>query len=192
MKEDATELSVFPEDEEERGLIAEEDLTLDLERAGPSPLQIVRGTAGIAGIWAGAWAAMGLVFGSILSLFFEIPMMALLPGLFGWALSGFLTGTGFATLLTIMERKRTLEELSLLRVGSWGAIGGLVVHFLVLGVAGVIPYLWGIEALSAILLPWLLIEGVKAALLGAGSAVGTTWLAKRGDDEGPLLEPPSD
>ena len=192
MKKEAMDLSLFPEDEEETGLVPEEDYSMDLERARPSPLQIVRGTAGIAGIWAGAWAGLGLVLGSLVSLLYGIPMGALLPGLFGWALSGFLTGTLFATLLTIMERKRTLVELSLLRVGSWGAIGGLVVRFLVLGVAGVIPYLWSVDALSGIMLPWLLFEGAKAALLGAGSAVGTTWLAKRGDWDGALLEPPAD
>ena len=182
MKNDATELAPLPRDEEESGLVPEKDLPPAIERAGPSPLQIVRGTAGIAGTWAVAWAGLGLVFSSILSVVFEIPMMALLPGLFGWALSGFLTGTGFATLLTILERKRTLEELSLFRVGTWGAIGAVVVHFLVLGVAGVLPYLLSVEAFSGILLPWLISEAVKAALLGAGSAVGTTWLAKRADD----------
>ena len=192
MKKEATDLSLFPENEEETGLVPEEDYSMDLERTRPTPLQIVRGTAGIAGIWAGAWAGLGLVLGFMVSLVYGIPMGALLPGLFGWALSGFLTGTGFATLLTTMERKRTLEELSLLRVGSWGAIGGLVVRFFVLGMAGVIPYLWGVEALSGILVPWLLIEGAKAALLGAGSAVGTAWLAKRGDGDKALLEPPSD
>ena len=57
-----------------------------------------------------------------------------------------------------------------------------MVHFLVLGVAGVLPYLLSVEAFSGILLPWLISEAVKAALLGAGSAVGTTWLAKRADD----------
>ncbi len=192
MKKDATELSVFPEDEEERGLVPEQEFALAEERAGPSAVQVIRGVTGIGGIWAGAWAGMGLVLGSIVSLVYEIPMVALLPGLLGWALSGFLTGAGFATLLTTMERKRTLEELSLLRVGAWGAIGGVVVHLLVLWVAGVLPYLWGAGAFSAIMLPWLLIEGVKAALLGSVSAVGTTWLAKRADRETPPLEPPAD
>jgi hypothetical protein len=128
---------------------------------------------GIATVWAGGWAALGLAFGLTLSVTMGVPMAALLPSLISWGFSGFLTGAGFATLLTTMERKKSLEELSLVRVGGWGALGGFAVSFLAFLVVGVLPFMG---------LSWALIEGAKAGILGAISAVGTTAIAKSAGD----------
>jgi hypothetical protein len=72
-----------------------------------------------------------------------------------------------------MERRNVLEDLSLLRVGVWGAAGAAVASLLVLLVMGVLPFL-GIEL--------ALVQAMKAGVLGAISAAGTTKLAKSGSD----------
>jgi hypothetical protein len=104
-----------------------------------------------------------------ISLTYGFPMGAILPTIINWGVAGFLTGAGFATLLTTMERKHLLEELSIPRMGLWGAIGGFAVSFLVFLLVGVVPLIG---------LPWVMAEGAKAAVLGALSAMGTTALAK--------------
>jgi hypothetical protein len=102
----------------------------------------------------------------------------LLPNIFSWGVSGFLAGAGFGTLLTAMERRRTLEELSLGRVTLWGAVGGVGISVLVMAAMAFLVY--GIEAFANVFGSGVIaVELVKAALFGGGSALGTTLLAKR-------------
>jgi hypothetical protein len=116
---------------------------------------------------------LGLAFGLGLSVTYGFPMGAILPTIVNWGVAGFLTGAGFATILTTMERKRLLEELSVPRMGLWGAVGGFAVSVLVFLGIGVLPLIG---------LPWVLLEGAKAGVLGALSAMGTTVLAKSSKD----------
>lgn len=157
-----------------------------LARTGPSVVQVMRGIGGLAGVWAGAWAALGLTTTLVLLALMGVPLEIIGPSILSiltsWGLSGFLAGAGFGTLLTIMERRRTLEELSLWRVGVWGALGGLTVSalvlfavvYLVIGAESFLP-MFGSGA--------ILLELVKAGAFGAGSAVGTTALAKSAKDD---------
>ena len=119
-------------------------------------------------VWAGAWAVLSLGFslGMSLTLGFPVPILGTLVR---GGITGFLTGAGFATLLTLMERNHSLEELKLSRMAAWGGLGGFGVSLLLFLVAGLFPLLG---------LPWALVEGVKAALVGAGLAMGTTVIAR--------------
>ena len=166
-------------DREERSLTRRESGQLP-DRVRPSFLRVMRGIGGTGMVWAGLWAGVGLVFRFGVSLFAGIPMMGLLPAVIGWGVSGFLAGAGFASVLTTMERKTTFEELSLVRVGAWGASGAFLASFLVMILMGVIGFI-GIG--------WALFQGGVAAFLGAASAVGTTKLAKSVPDDRVLPEP---
>jgi hypothetical protein len=86
-------------------------------------------------------------------------------------IQGFVAGGAFATILSIAERRHTLQELSLKRVGVWGGIGGMII------VLPAIPYMlsYGLP-LSRVFLP-LIING----LIGAGFASGSVALARKGD-----------
>jgi len=140
----------------------------------PSLPRVIRGIGGTGLVWAGLWSVVGLAFRFGVSLVAGIPLVAVLPAVFGWGVSGFLAGAGFASVLTTMERKTVLEDLSLVRVGAWGATGAFLASFLVMIMMGIISFV-GIE--------WALFQGAVAGVLGALSAVGTTMLAKSASDD---------
>ena len=79
---------------------------------------------------------------------------------------GFVLGSGFASILSLTERHRKLGDLSLPRVGLWGAIGGFLVTVAFNLVLGGTIY-WG-----AVL---------TVALFSAGFSSGSVALAKRSD-----------
>ena len=93
-------------------------------------LRRIRGAVGMGLAWAAGWALVGVLIGVTSRLlpglpwdsFFEVfdaPLPALaMPGFFGGAL--------FSVVLGIAGRRRRFDELSLLRFGAWGAVGGLL------------------------------------------------------------------
>jgi hypothetical protein len=113
--------------------------------------------------WVGANALVGLVSGVPLGLMLPLSLTAFAQG--------FVAGGAFATILSIAERRHTLEELSLRRVALWGGIGGMII------VLPALPYLisYGFP-LGRVLLP-LVIDG----LIGAGFASGSVALARQAD-----------
>jgi hypothetical protein len=167
-------------DTENHGDIVRRDPGEIQDLVGPSPLRIIRGMAGTGVVWAGLWAVGGLAFRLGVSFVAGIPLIAFLPAVIGWAFSGFLAGAGFAAVLATMERKTVLEDLSLIRVGAWGATGAFLASFLVMIMMGIIGFI-GIE--------WALFQGAVAGFLGAASAVGTTKLAKAVPDDRSLPAP---
>jgi hypothetical protein len=78
---------------------------------------------------------------------------------------GFIMGGAFAAILSLAERHRRLEDLSLWRVALWGALGGLV--FL----GGATLVFRAPEPMGWLVLP----------LLTAGLGSGSVALAKRAD-----------
>ena len=86
----------------------------------------LRGLIGTGITWSvGFVVSMGVAWGFIapFQFFWEaVPMLSLI---------GFLMGSTFGGILALTERTTRLEDLSLWRVGLWGAIGS------VLAVAGV-------------------------------------------------------
>lgn len=122
-----------------------------------------RGALGIGLTWAVLWVVFGVLFMSFLYIFQpedigpgEGPAKAL-PIL---ALVGFLSGLGFAALLSLAERRRTLRELSLPRIALWGMLG-----------SAAIPLLMGTDGSMG----WL------TGSLGATFATASVAIARRGE-----------
>ena len=127
-------------------------------------LKRIRGIVGTGVTWALAWVGLGAVVGALVGY----PVGFLFRIALSNSVSGFLAGSAFAAILSVAERKRTLEGLSLKRVALWGAIGGGLLSFL--------PMAYGVPL--AYLLGPLLINGG----IGAGMAAGSVALARRAED----------
>jgi len=125
-------------------------------------LRRIRGIIGTGLTWAFGFAA----FNSVVSLFQGGGWESFLGAITIGGFFGFVLGSGFAGILSLTERHRTLGELSLPRVGLWGAIGGFLVTVAFNLVFGGTIY-WG-----AVL---------TIALFSAGFSSGSVALAKRSD-----------
>ena len=100
-------------------------------------LRRVRGAFGLALTWAVTWGVAAGVTGGILSsvvllLRRTIPPVGLLIAAFALAgaISGFVSGAGFALLLTTSARRRTLDDLNPLHFGALGALPAAVFGWL--------------------------------------------------------------
>lgn len=134
-------------------------------------LRRLRGIIGTGLTWAFGWAgvtvALNLIGGVPLQFFGDMAISGLIRG--------FIAGGAFAVILSVAERRHTLEDLSLRRVAVWGGIGG---GFLFLAV---MPVLLSMGfPVRGVLGPL-----VVNTLVGAGFASGSVALARRADD--PML-----
>ncbi len=136
----------------------------------------VRAALGIGALWAGAAGAVGSVIGGVAGLFAgDFVYLTLIGGL-GSATMGLVFGSGFAAVLSLMERNRTLDELSSKRAGAWGFIVGAAVPLI-----GNLAALWlvgssmPIERLLPALLAGSVSYGVVTALLSAGTVALAQW-----------------
>jgi hypothetical protein len=134
----------------------------------------LRGVIGTGLTWALGWAGFSAVVGAIFGAF-SIPRLALVGGAMG-----FIAGGAFGLILSITERRRRLEDLSLRRIALWGGLGGVLVagSFNLFGGSG--GLIWDFVA--------------TMAFLGAASSAGTVAVVRRGDpkliegeDDPPLL-----
>ncbi|HZG63064.1 MAG TPA: hypothetical protein VEY13_06070 [Rubrobacteraceae bacterium] len=116
--------------------------------------------------WAVIWAPVAVLLGLIVDPDGSMDEMWVAIG----AYPGFLCGVLFSAVLGIAEGRRGFDELSLSRVGAWGAVTGLLV--------GMLPFLIG-ESSSELPL-WLLGVVVigSITLLSAVSAVGSALLSR--------------
>lgn len=137
-------------------------------------LRRLRGIIGMAVTWAVAGAGLltglGLVLGAGVS-----GVMATLG-----AFMGFLSGGAFGVMLSIVERRKRLEDLSLWRMALWGGFGGFVM-------AGGLTLIYGRGLLWGFM--------TTIAVTGAVISTGTVAIARRadrklleGDDDLPALE----
>ena len=108
-----------------------------------SNLRRLRGALGLAVTWGITWAiAAGLIGGlltsGVLLLRGHLPPVGLLIGAFALAggISGFVSGAGFALLLTTSARRRTLDDLNPIQFGLLGAIPAAVFGWLLFRQAG--------------------------------------------------------
>jgi hypothetical protein len=130
-------------------------------------LRRIRAAMGMGLTWAVAWFGAGMAlllvvgFGAA-----DVPF----PLFFG--LLGFLAGATFSGVLTIVERRRRFDQMSLPRFAGWGAVGGLLLSglFVVAAALGG-ESLWG----------ELLVLGPVFSLAGAASAAGSLALARRAE-----------
>ena len=139
-------------------------------------LRRLRGFVGTALTWAAGFAVFGALIGVTQGAWDQI--LALIPSNAG---VGFFFGSVFAVVLSITERHRRIEDLSIPRMGLWGALAAsLVVGGIQLGFLGSLHW----ETLLIL------------AVFSGGLSSGSLALAKRaetklleGDDEPlPALE----
>ena len=133
-------------------------------------LRRIRGVIGTGLTWAVGWAGL---WGAVLLVMRGFDLLE------GWDFSytvraelgvagvGFVAGSAFGVILSILERHKKLEDLSFWRIAMWGGLGGL--------------------ALAAIFGLQYLPQTVVLTLLGVGSATGSVALAKRAG-EAKLIE----
>jgi hypothetical protein len=128
-------------------------------------LRRLRGIIGTGLTWALAWAPLGALF--VAFTVDRTPLARYVVfGAINGAIQGFLVGGSFAAVLSMVERRKRLEDLSLGRVAAWGALGGLL-----LGVP--FSLFFGTPLVSA--------DAALTYFLAAGSASGTVALARRGE-----------
>ena len=137
-------------------------------------LRRARGILGTALVWCIAWLAMG----SAIGLYARLRTSPAVDARFvawmaaAWALWGAVSGALFALTVLAGERRRTLAQLSVWRVATWGALGalGLPVIFLC--------FVWA--AGGAVTWQGVVVTLPTSAALGAACAAGTLTLAQRG------------
>ena len=144
-------------------------------------LRRLRGIIGTGLTWAAGWMGLiGLVVFPVLALF-GAPIFSdfglYLKNVLIVGELGFIAGGSFGLVMTALERRKKLEDLSFFRIALWGGIGGL--------------------ALAAITGDTYLGPIIVFTVLGIGSATGSLAFAKKahqkelakGDDEPlPALE----
>ena len=93
----------------------------------------LRGAVGIGLTWGILWAAIGYTVSLVIGFFDpdsidpgESPIF--LGAILG--VVGFVSGVGFGAVLSFIERKKTILDLSLIRVAIWGIIGSAALPLL--------------------------------------------------------------
>jgi hypothetical protein len=131
-------------------------------------LERIRRAVLMALIWAVVWAPLGVLLGMIVDRDGSMDE----PWVAAGAYPGFLCGLVFFAVIGIIDGRRRYDELSLSRVGAWGAVSGLLVIVLpltgVLGTPNTEHALWQLRV--------ILIGAVT--LLSAVSAIGSVLLAR--------------
>jgi len=128
-------------------------------------------------LWVVLWIPVSLVVGSVreLVVFGHVLPRLFLPLAAVYGMTGFVTGCGFATVMSLTEAGNALSRLKLWRVGSWGALGALVIP-----IGGLVAAaLGGGGALTHV--GFLIANLAVTAGLGAGCAVGMVQLGRRGE-----------
>jgi len=134
-------------------------------------LRRLRGIIGTGLTWAVGWAGVKVGLLGVYTLLFGFPLRFFGPVALSGLIQGFIAGGAFAVVLSIAERRHTLEELSAPRVALWGGIGAVLVFLPTL------PMMFSHGAPLFAILGSLAVDG----LVGAGLATGSVALARRAD-----------
>ncbi len=132
-------------------------------------LKKLRGATGIGLTWAAGWAPIGAIAGWITGTVFRLPLDVVVANyavMFG--VLGFVGGTIFSAVVSLAEGRRRFDSLSLPRFVALGALGGLLLGGLAVGV--------GLFGAGATILGAVITT--SSVLLGAGSAAGTLVIAR--------------
>jgi hypothetical protein len=136
-------------------------------------LRHIRGAVLMGITWALIWMPMGLLIGFIVDRDGRMDEPWILVGTF----PGFLAGVIFSVVLGIAARRRRLDELSVAKVGGWGAVAGLAI--------GSLPLIIGDHGPDLPrLLPIDLVIISSITLLSAVSAAASLVLARRSERRG--------
>ena len=139
-------------------------------RAG---IRRIKAVAGIALTWGVGWFTLGFAWSGL--QLWGAESIALILGLAtAVGAAGIVGGTGFAIALSLMARRRTMSQLTYVRVTIAGAVGGMLVWA---PLAAVAPGAFGTV-------------GSVAALLGAISSVVTLGVARNGSAADAFLAKP--
>ena len=131
-------------------------------------LRRIRGALLMGLIWAVVWLPLGLLVGMIVDPDGRMDEPWVVVGVY----PGFLSGVIFSVVLGIAARRRKLDELSVAKVGGWGAIAGVLM--------GSLPFVLGDQGPNVErvwLLPVVVISSIT--LLSAASAAASLALAQR-------------
>lgn len=136
-------------------------------------LRKLRGIAATALTWAIVWVPTSLIpftIGSLIGT--PLPLRLFVWFVISQAVTGALSGTVFATLLTIFGRRKTFESISLPWIAAWGAVGAML-----LPAVGRVFFL----ATTDVSFPMsaMISTVVMNGVLGAGCAALTLSIARR-------------
>ncbi len=134
-------------------------------------------------IWGVAGSVFGALAGGLEAVFLAEPVFASMWDL-GSTLGffGFVTGSGFATVLTAMEGRRTIGELSATRAALWGGIGGAALPAIALLIQRGGP---GLMVVISDPQHSFLMASVLSGVIPAAMASGTVFLARRSEGKLP-------
>ena len=125
-------------------------------------LRRLRAALGMGLAWGVAWFLGGMALLLVVG-----PDAADVPFPLGFGMFGFFAGTLFSGVVSLVERNRAFDDMSIPRFAGWGALGGLL-----LSVAFV-----AVVALTGEVLPLEVLAPVFATA-GAVSAAGSLGLAR--------------
>ena len=133
-------------------------------------LRRLRGIIGTGLTWAVGWAGLWGAFLLVLRAFgaeVEWGLIPTLQSLYHVGTFGFFAGSAFGVILSVLERHKSLEEITFKRIALWGGFGGLALLALLSALSGTVITNWP--------------PVISFTVLGVGSATGTVALAKRAD-----------
>ena len=132
-------------------------------------------------VWGGVGAVFGAVVAAIESTFGAKPILAsIFENASTLGLYGFVVGSGFAVVLTALEGRRTIGELSVARAALWGGVAGAALP----AVALLIQRGWpGLVTVISDPQHSFLMASMLSGIVPAGLASGTVFLARRSAGE---------
>ena len=134
-------------------------------------LRRIRGAILMGLTWAIIWMPAGLLIGAIVDPDGAMDEPWIAVGTY----PGFLAGVMFSVVLGIAASRRRLDELSVVKVGAWGAVAGLVI--------GSLPFLIGEYSPEVPrMLPFVVLGSITG--LSALSAAASLVLARKSERRG--------
>ena len=143
-------------------------------------IRFLRGVLGTAAAWSVACVPLTLAVWGVVAAFGGVfpPSRYLAPMLVGAAVRGAISGAVFAVVLAIAGRRRSFATLRFRDMVLWGAIGGVLVPTVGFGIHALTT------SVSASPLALGVGFGITAAV-GAVTAAGTLWIARKAPELGP-------
>ncbi len=147
-------------------------------------LRRLRGLLGVGATWGTLWGVIGAGIGFLLGIanpsLWTLENPVAVWGV-GMAAYGFVSGLGFGTLLSLIEGRKVLRDLSLKRVALLGLLGSAAVPLLFMGFFEAGTTLADVVGAMGV-----------TAMLGGTFAPGAVAIARRAElaapDDGRLLE----
>ena len=148
----------------------------------------LKAALGIGSVWGIAFGAVGTALGGLISTG-SFLSSALVFGV-GFGIAGLILGVGFAGLLSVMEGRRTLADLTAHRAALWGFVVGAAVALVgtiavvsLTNVVGIAESLLGLVIPIGLQLTALAAGAASYGAVTAGLAAATVSLAKRNPSE---------